>query len=116
MPLVQSGKVKALGLTGTKRSELLPDVPTLAEQGVGNFETSITNYYMLLGPRGIPRPIVALLHQEIVRMAKAKDFRQKLAALGAEALASTPEECAASIRREIAMWTELAKATGIRVE
>lgn len=114
MAHIQSGRLRALGITGIKRSQLLPDIPTLTEQGIAGFEGNA--WYALLGPAGMPRPVVARLNQEVVKIVNTADVRQKLTTVGAEAVGSTPEECAEVIRNEIAKWTKLVKDTGIRVD
>lgn len=114
MPHVQAGRLKALGITGVKRSQLLPDVPTLAEQGVTGFETNY--WYGLLGPAGIPKPIVARLNQEAVKIIRTADFKQKMIGEGAEPVGSTPEEFAEIISSGLAKWTKLVKDAGIRAD
>ena len=114
MAHVQAGRLRALGITGVKRSQLLPDVPTLTEQGVTGLETNY--WYGLLGPVGIPRPIVARLNQEVVKIIHTADFKQKMMGEGAEAVGNTPEEFAEIIKSGLAQWTKLVKEAGIKAD
>jgi len=111
MPFVKDGRLKALAITGLHPSDLLPDVPTLDSQGIKGFETA--TWYGVVGPAGIPKPIVILLNQEIVKVAKSNEFKQRIAAEGAEPVGSTPEECAETIKNELEKWTKLVKDTGL---
>lgn len=111
---VQAGRLKALGITGVKRSRLLPEIPTLAEQGVPGFETGA--WYALLGPAGIPGPIVMRLNREVVKIVNTADFKQRLSADGSEPVGNTPEECAEIIRNDLAKWTRLVKEAGIKAD
>lgn len=110
---VQAGRLRALAITGEKRSQILPNVPTLLEQGVAGFEPGL--WYALLGPAGMPRPVAARLHQEAVQVVQAPDFRKVLVAQGSEPVGSTPEECAATIKKELGIWTKLVREAGLRV-
>ena len=114
LPLIQSGRLKPLAITGLKRSQLLPDVATLIEQGVAGFETGA--WYALVGPAGIPSPIVRQLNGEIVAMMRDPGVQEKLTRQGAEPVGSTPEECAETIRNELKKWTSLVQQTGIRFD
>ena len=113
MPLVKSGRLKALAITGLKRSEFLPDVPTLSSHGIKGFETAA--WYAVAGPAGIPRPLVTLLNQEIVKIAKSAEFRKQIAGDGAEPMGGTPEELAEAIKAELAKWTNLVAVAGLRL-
>lgn len=112
MGQLQSGRFRALGTTGAKRSQFFSDVPTLGEQGVNGFETG--SWFVLFGPAGMPRPIVSRLYQEVARIVNAPEFKQKLLKDGLEPLGNSPEECAEIIRVDLAKWTKLVKDTGIK--
>jgi tripartite-type tricarboxylate transporter receptor subunit TctC len=114
LPHIKAGRLRALAVTSGKRSDALPDVPTLAEAGVPGYDS--TQWYGVLAPAGTPRPIVTRLHGEIVRALRAPDVRERLAADGAEPVGNSPEEFAAFIRAEIAKWAKVAKAAGIQPE
>lgn len=114
LPHVESGRLKALGITGEKRSEFAPNIPTLREQGIIGFETGL--FYVLLGPAGMPKSLVGRLHQETAKAVQRSGVRKKLVSRGAEPVGGTPEECAAIIERELATWTKLANAIGLRAQ
>jgi tripartite-type tricarboxylate transporter receptor subunit TctC len=114
LPHIKSGRLRALAVTSAKRSEALPDVPTIAESGLAGYDS--TQWYGVLAPAGTPRGIVARLHDEIVRALREPDVRQRLAADGAEPVGSSPEEFAAFIKSEIDKWAKVASAAGIRAE
>jgi len=112
-PFVRDGRLKALAITGSKRADALPDVPTLDSQGIKGYESGA--WYAVLGPAGIPRSIVMQLNQEIVRIVKSDDFRQRVGKEGVEPQGSTPEAALETIRNEVAKWTGLVKETGLKV-
>jgi tripartite-type tricarboxylate transporter receptor subunit TctC len=114
LPHIKAGKLRALAVTSAKRSGALPDIPTIAEAGLPGYDS--TQWYGVLAPAGTPHEIVARLHAEIVRALRLPDVRERLAADGAEAVGSTPEEFAAFIQSEIEKWTAVARSAGIRPE
>ena len=114
LPHVKSGKVKALAVTSTKRSLLLPDVPTVAEAGIPGYE--ISGWQGLLAPAGTPREVVARLYQGISRSLKLPDVRDRMVANGADPVASTPKEFAAYIKDEITKYEQVIKQSGARAD
>ncbi|MGH8703678.1 MAG: Bug family tripartite tricarboxylate transporter substrate binding protein [Burkholderiales bacterium] len=112
MPHIKSGKIRALAVTGAGRSPALADVPTIAEQGFPGVEA--TAWYGVLAPAGTPKPVVARLHGEIVKVLKLPDVVQRLDALGFELVGSTPEQFSAYIRSEIKKWEKVVKASGAK--
>jgi tripartite-type tricarboxylate transporter receptor subunit TctC len=114
MPHVRANRLRALAVTGTERSRLVPEIPTFAEQGVPRFEKS--PWYALMGPAKLPAAIVHRLHAEIVKTVADPEVQKILTSVGAEPVGSTPAECAAAIRDEIALWRQLVKEAGIRVD
>jgi len=114
MPHIKSGKVRALAVTGAKRSPALPEVPTIAEQGFPGVEA--TAWYGVLAPAGTPKPIVTRLHGEIVKILKQSDVTERLGALGFEIVGGTPEQFGAYIRSEIKKWEKVVKASGAKPE
>jgi tripartite-type tricarboxylate transporter receptor subunit TctC len=114
MPHLQSGKLKALAVTSAKRSSALPDVPTVAENALPGFEA--TAWTMLAVPAKVPRSIITRIHTDTVRFLEAPDTRKRLAAEGAELMASTPEQAGAHLRAEIKRWAVVIKEAGVRAE
>jgi tripartite-type tricarboxylate transporter receptor subunit TctC len=112
MPHIKSGKIRALAVTGVKRSPALADVPTIAEQGFPGVEA--TAWYGVLAPAGTPKPVVTRLHDETVRILKLPDVSQRLDALGFEIVGSTPEQFGAYIKSEIRKWEKVVKASGAK--
>lgn len=108
---VQSGRIRALAITGEKRSPALSAVPTFLEQGIAKFETGL--WYALLGPARMPSSVSTRLQQEIAKAMQHPDFRKVLVSQGSDPVGSTPEECAAVIRKELEIWTRLVKEAGI---
>jgi tripartite-type tricarboxylate transporter receptor subunit TctC len=111
---IRAGKAKAVATTGSKRAALMPDVPTIAEQGYQGYEA--LNWYGFLAPRGTPREIIDRLHRDIV---KALAHQQVVAALhktGTEPKSSTPDEFAAYIKREYDIWGRVVKEAGIKAQ
>jgi tripartite-type tricarboxylate transporter receptor subunit TctC len=111
---VQAGKLRAIAVTGTTRSAALPDVPTSAQSGLPAFQA--LQYYGLTAPAGVPRPIVDRLNKELRAMLASDDFKKRLIAAGDDPAPSTPEEYAASIKREEGKWAALVKKLGLKVE
>jgi len=110
-PHVQSGKVRALAVTGYKRAAALPEVPTVGESFPG-FES--TNWYCLVGPPNLPRAIVERWHREAVAVLGEPAIRQALVERGIDPSPSTPEELAAYVRSESEKWARVARATGLQ--
>jgi tripartite-type tricarboxylate transporter receptor subunit TctC len=111
MPLVKSGKLKLLAVTTSKRIALVPDLPTMIESGVPNFEMS--SWQAVYVPKGTPRPIVNRLNAEIVSALKQPDVQAKLHdQLAMELVGSSPEELRDFMAREIPRWAELVKKSG----
>jgi tripartite-type tricarboxylate transporter receptor subunit TctC len=111
---LKSGRVKALAVTTMKRAPLLPEVPTMDEAGFPGFE--IGSWFGLLAPAGTPAPIVARLNAETVKVLARDDVRQTLGAQGLQLEPGTPEQFAAHIKSEIAKFTRIAHAAGIKAE
>jgi tripartite-type tricarboxylate transporter receptor subunit TctC len=114
MPYVQAGKLKALAVTGSKRSETLPDLPTVAESGLPGYEA--VGWFGLLAPAATPKATVAKLSAEANRVLAMSDVREKMLGLGADPAGNTPEEFARFIRGDQAKWSKLMKEAGIQAE
>jgi len=113
-PQIAGGKLRGLAVTSAKRFPLVPDLPTMAEAGVPGFVA--TGWTALMGPAGVPRPIVARLNAEVVKVLPLPDVKEKLAGDGSEFGKNTPEEFSAYLREEIAKWAKVIKASGAKVE
>jgi tripartite-type tricarboxylate transporter receptor subunit TctC len=111
---VSEGSVRALAVTGARRSPALPQVPTLAEAGAPNQESEIILGFLV--PRGTAREIVARLQRELVGVIAMPEMRERLIALGFEPVGSTPEEFAQRIDWEIAKWAGVIRAAGIQAQ
>jgi tripartite-type tricarboxylate transporter receptor subunit TctC len=114
LPHIRSGKLKALAVTGARRSRVAPEMPTVAEAGVPGFEFDV--WYGMMVPGGTPRAIVMKANAEIVKLLKSPALSERYAAGGMEPLSSTPEEFADRIKREIPRWHRVVKEANIRVE
>ena len=111
LPHVQAGRLRALAVTGLKRTPLVPDMPTVAESGLPGFD--MTSWWGVLGPAGLPQPIVAQLNAELTRILRTTDVQKSFATLGVDATTSTPEEFSALIRSEVAKYAKLIQEIGI---
>ena len=105
LPFVKDGRVRALAVTGARRSPLLPDVPTMAEAGVAGYE--VYNYWGLVAPVGTPRDVVAKLNAEVQKLLAITEVREKLERDGVELTPSGPERMQAFIGADIAAWKKL---------
>lgn len=113
-PHVRSGAARALGVTGRSRSPALPSVPTIDESGVPGYEVSA--WFGIFAPAGTPAAVVKRLNAEIVKIMQLPEMKERLASQGAEAMSSTPEQFAAYVTEELAKWSRVVKASGMKVE
>jgi tripartite-type tricarboxylate transporter receptor subunit TctC len=113
-PHIKAGKLRALALVAPQRSAALPEVPTVAEAGLRDFE--VTTWYGILAPAATPRPIITRLNAEIVQLLHAPELRDRLAAMGTDPVSSTPEEFADLIKREIAKWGKVVREAGLKAD
>jgi tripartite-type tricarboxylate transporter receptor subunit TctC len=114
MPLVEGGKVRALAVTGRKRSPAVPNIPTLAESGLPDYEA--TGWTGIVVPAGTPKDVIAKLNASIVQAIKSPELQQAFAKQAAEPVGSTPEEFAAFIRSETDKWGKTIRAAGISAD
>ena len=111
---VRSGRLRALAVAAPRRSDLMPDVPTMEEAGVAGVEVPV--WYALLGPAALPREIVKTLNDATVRAARSPDLKQKLVEQGADPVGNSPEEFAKLLKEEVAKWAEVVKISGAKAE
>ena len=114
LPQARGGKVRALAVTSPQRSPAAPEVPTMAESGVGGCE--IFEWNALLAPAATPKEVVARLHAEVVKVMAMEDIRAKFADLGAQPVGSNPEELAAFLKVEMTKWAEVVKTANVKIE
>lgn len=114
LPMIKANRLRALAVTSLQRSTLMPELPTVAESGIPDFEVIV--WYGLMAPAGIPLPIVTRMNEELRKMAEMPDVKSRLAAQGAEASSSSPEELARRIRDDRAKWEKIVKISGARVD
>lgn len=114
LPYVQSGRLRALGMASPKRASLLPDLPTMGEQGLPGVQA--VNWYGVLVPAATPREIVARLNEIYVKALSDSALREKLVARGADPVGSAPGQFSAYLKDDIARWAKLASSTTIKVD
>ena len=111
---IRGGQLRALGMFSSKRSSALPDVPTMMEATGHDLPADIVNGF--IAPVGLPKPILEFLHRETVKVLSAPDTREKLATLGFDPVASTPDEFAQWIRTEIVRWGKIIRDANIALQ
>jgi tripartite-type tricarboxylate transporter receptor subunit TctC len=114
LPQVRAGKLRALAVTGPRRSPVLPDLPTLSEAGLPGF--SITSWFALFAPAGTPAKILLRLNKEAGNAIASKELRQQWMAQGIEPAGGTPEQLAAFRRSEAPKWKKIIRDSGARIE
>jgi tripartite-type tricarboxylate transporter receptor subunit TctC len=114
LPHIRSGRVRPLAVTGLQRHPLLKDVPTLDESGFKGFDAQ--QWYGVVGPAGMPAPIVKHLNETLATVLRAPDLREKLSVEAIEPMVMTPEQFGEFIRADIARWTKLARDRGIQLD
>jgi tripartite-type tricarboxylate transporter receptor subunit TctC len=113
-PFAKAGRVRGLAVSGPKRSEALPDVPTIAEACVPGYEA--TTWTGIVAPVGMPKPIVARLNAELNKVIASRSFKEKVAAIGSEPAGGTPEQFADFIRKEHAKWADVVRRSGAKID
>ena len=113
-PLMKSGRVRGLAVTGLKRSPTLPDLPTLHEAGIAGYE--VVNWYGLVARAGTPQTIITTLHDTVVKILRMPDVSEKLSTQGLETVASTPKQFGDHMATEMKKWGTIVKAAGIKPE
>ena len=112
LPHVTAGKLKALAVTGTQRSALAPDIPTIAESGYPGFEAG--TWYAFLAPAGLPPEILKKLSTDIVAITKQDDLKARFAKIGIEALGSTPEQLSEVMQADLVKWSAVIRNANIK--
>ena len=112
LPHIKSGRLRNLAIGDSKRSTILPDLPTIAEAGVPGYQAVI--WSGMLAPAKTPRAIVDKLYKETVRVVQAPEFKERLVQLGSDAVGSTPEQWGEFIKTEIDKWGKIAKIAGVK--
>ena len=112
LPLVRNGKLKAIAVTGARRSAMMPEVPTMAEAGVPGYDTG--GWYGLVAPPGLPKGIADLLSAEVVKIMKMPDVRERFASEAADPVGSNGAEMAEFLARDFKRWTEVVKGANIK--
>ncbi len=113
-PQVKAGKIRAIGIAGEKRSSVMPEVPTLAEQGVPN--VNVNQWYGLFAPAKTPKPVVDRLNKELNAVLKDKKNEKKIEDQGAEVETSTPEQLKALVQSEVTRWKKVVATAKITVD
>jgi len=113
-PHIKAGRLRALAVVTPQRTAALPEVPTTAEAGLKDFE--VTTWYGVLAPAGTPRPVIARLNSELVKIIHAPEVKERLAASGTEPRTSTPEEFAAYLKQEIAKWGDVVRKANLKAD
>lgn len=114
LPQIKAGRVRPIAATGSQRSKLMPELPTIAESGLPGF--SATGWYGVMAPVATPKDIVARLNAEITRTLRSPDVSERLNSMAAEPTPGTPEQFGALIRSEIEKWAKVVKATNMKAE
>src|SRR3989442_1096108 len=114
LPHVQAGKLRAIAVTTAKRIPALPNVPTVAESGVPGYE--VTLWHGLIGPKGLPHPIVERINGEVTKALSLKQTAEQLQNDGVAPAGGTPEQFAAQIKKEIELWRKVAADAGVKAE
>jgi tripartite-type tricarboxylate transporter receptor subunit TctC len=114
VPQVKAGKARALAVTGDKRASALPDVPTVSESGLKGYES--TNWYCMLGPANLPKPIVDRWNRELTVALNSSEIKQALFDRGIDPAPTSPAELASYLKSETAKWTKVVKASGLKAE
>ncbi len=113
IPHVKSGRVHALGISGSQRIAALPDVPTIAESGLPGFNA--TFFLGLLGPLALPRDLVVRLNTEMVKIVQRREFQELMTLQGMDAMSGTPEDFAARIKSEMEKTAKVVRESGMRL-
>ena len=113
IPHIQAGRLRALAVTTTKRSAVMPELPTIAEAALPGYDASV--WFGVFAPAGTPRPVVDRLHGEILKALQTQDLKSRMVAMGTDVSGMGPDDFSAYVRKEIPKWANLVKAAGVKV-
>ncbi len=113
IPHIQAGRLRALAVTTTKRSAVMPELPTIAEAALPGYDASV--WFGVFAPAGTPRPVVERLHGEILKALQTQDLKSRMVAMGTDVSGMGPDDFSAYVRKEIPKWANLVKAAGVKV-
>ena len=114
LPFVKSGQLQGLAVTSSKRSQAAPEIPTMQESGLANFDAD--NWNALYAPKGTPKEVVTLLNKELNKVLQMPEVKNSLEKQGAESWLSTPVETKEYLTKEISKWTKVIKVAGVKPE
>ena len=113
IPHIQAGRLRALAVTTTKRSAVMPELPTIAEAALPGYDASV--WFGVFAPAGTPRPVIDRLHGEILKALQKQDLKSRMIAMGTDVSGMGPDDFSAYVRKEIPKWANLVKAAGVKV-
>ena len=114
MAQIKAGRLRALAVTSRARAAVLPDVPTMIEAGMGQYEVVL--WTSLFAPAGTPRPVLEAIHAQALKALQVPEVRERMAALGIDPVGNTPEQLGAILRADREKWTAVAKSAGVKAE
>ncbi len=114
LTFIKQGRVRALGISGKKRTPVLPEVPTIIEAGIPGYDADL--WFGLFAPAQMPKDRLARIHNEVVKALGAPDVKERFAGLGADTIGSTPDAFTAFLKAENAKWEKVVKASGARAD
>ncbi len=117
IPQMRAGRVRALAVTSAKRSPYVPEVPTMEESGIKGYnEAGSDLWFGIVGPAGIPKPIVRILNEKLIEALRSPDMRQRIRVQGFDLWTSTPEEFTSVLKSDYAKWGKIVSAAGAKVD
>jgi tripartite-type tricarboxylate transporter receptor subunit TctC len=111
---IRAGRLRALAVTSRTRAAVLPEVPTMMEAGMGQYEVVL--WTSLFAPAGTPRPVLEAIHAQALKALQVAEVRERMAALGIEAVGNTPEQLGAILKADLEKWTAVAKGAGVKAQ
>ena len=114
MAQIRAGRLRALAVTSRSRAAVLPEVPTMIEAGMGQYEVVL--WTSLFAPAGTPRPVLDAIHAQAVKALQVPEVRERMAALGIDPAGNTPEQLGAILKADLEKWTAVAKSAGVKAQ